>query len=243
MASFALTREECDAFRTNGYLGPFDLCTPARMAEIRGQLDALIGTIGLKHGFHQVHNRHLDLRLVHDLAAGAPIVERMASLYGSDLLLWRTNFFTKQPGDPAIPWHQDYNYWPLEPPVIISAWLAIDRATIANSCVQIIPGSHRKILSHVKGQVVFGEQADPNGYDASKAINMELEAGQFFLFNERTLHHSEPNTSNERRMGLAIRAIIPIVKVVKYDSEAHGLVQLCGGDPLGLNRIVQPPPA
>ena len=48
------------------------------------------------------------------------IVERMVALYGPDLLLWRTNFFVKNRGSKAIPWHQDFHYWPLEPPVIIS---------------------------------------------------------------------------------------------------------------------------
>ena len=78
----------------------------------------------------------------------------MAALYGPDLLLWRTNFFVKEPGAKEIPWHlfvvrkaldtlvgdnkrkssslalrQDRNYWPLEPPIIISAWIAVDAAT------------------------------------------------------------------------------------------------------------------
>ena len=64
-------------------------------------------------------------------------------LYGPDLLLWRTNFFVKNRGSKAIPWHQDFNYWPLEPPVIISAWIAVDPSTRQNGNLQVIPGSHR----------------------------------------------------------------------------------------------------
>ena len=50
-----------------------------------------------------------------------------------------------------------------------------------------------------------------------------MQPGQFILFNERTLHHSEANQSDLRRIGLAVRAIIPIVKVLEYDSPDHAL--------------------
>ena len=84
----------------------------------------------------------------------------MASLYGPDLLLWRTNFFIKEPGAKEIPWHQDFNYWPLEPPIIISAWIAVDSATLENSCLQIVPGSHRKVVPHVESNLGHGVKSD-----------------------------------------------------------------------------------
>src|SRR4029077_17843466 len=124
-------------------------------------------------------SRHLDCRVVYDLCSHPAIVERMASIYGPDLILWRSNFFIKNPGDPEIPWHQDGNYWPIEPAVNISAWLAIDESTVENSCVQLLPGTHRRILSHIQSTpgMAFHEMADPARYDASKAINMELKPG------------------------------------------------------------------
>src|SRR5258708_6884941 len=88
--------------------------------------------------------------------------------------------------DPGQSRHLDGNYWPIEPSVNISAWLAIDESTIENSCVQLIPGTHRRIVPHVKATegMAFREMADPAAYDVSKLINMELKPGQFFLFNE-----------------------------------------------------------
>ena len=63
---------------------------------------------------NRFHNRHLDSRAVYDLATDPAIVGRMAALYGPDLLVWRTNFFVKNQGSKAIPWHQDFHYCPLE---------------------------------------------------------------------------------------------------------------------------------
>jgi ectoine hydroxylase-related dioxygenase (phytanoyl-CoA dioxygenase family) len=244
--SYALTKVEVDKFHEEGYLGPFELCTPEEMDPIRSRIDReVISTEGLSpHSRNQC--RHLDNRVVYELCAHPAIVERMASIYGPDLVLWRSNLFVKNPGAPEIPWHQDGNYWPIEPVVNISAWLAIDPSTIANSCVQLIPGTHRKIVPHIKSPegMAFNEMADPACVDTSKAINMELKPGQFFLFNERTLHHSEPNRSKERRLGLAVRVTIPIVKVY-HDSPKlfpeHRVLLLSGEDRMSLNQMGNPP--
>jgi hypothetical protein len=42
------------------------------------------------------------------------------------------------------------------------------------------------------------------GIDDSMAVEMPLEPGQFSLHHERTAHDSRPNTSDDRRIGLAL---------------------------------------
>jgi ectoine hydroxylase-related dioxygenase (phytanoyl-CoA dioxygenase family) len=167
----------------------------------------------------------------------------MICILGDDLLLWRTHIFSKAPGGKEIPWHQDRNYWPLEPEIVISAWLAIDRVTIENSCVQVIPGSHRLVVPHVPAgaDMEFGTMADLAHVDVNNIVNLELLPGQFFLFNERTLHHSEPNRSSKRRMGMSIRVITPQVRVLKTDSLRHNPILISGRDNLGFNTLGSPP--
>lgn len=237
-----LSEDEMEAFRTQGFLGPFALCSPEEMAAIRTDVEAVLASDPPDHKT-RIHNRHLDSRLIHELSTHPSIIERMQCLYGPDLLLWRTNFFVKETGAKEIPWHQDHNYWPLEPPIIASAWIAIDEATVENSCLQVIPGSHRKTLPHIKAteDMVFQEMGDPDYIDTSKAINIEMKAGEFILFNERTVHHSEPNRSNKRRIGLAVRVVIPIVKVLSYDGPGHALVQISGQDAMAFNKLIDPP--
>ena len=55
------------------------------------------------------------------------------------------------------------------------------------------------------------------------------------------MHHSEPNRSQKRRIGLAVRVIMPIVKVLQWDAPEHALVQIAGEDRLQFNRTTQPP--
>ena len=237
-----LTEEEMLQFRTRGYLGPYSLCSEAEMADLRPAIEEVLET-DPPNGKNRIHNRHLDSRVVYDLSTHPEILSRMVALYGADLLLWRTNFFIKYKGTKAIPWHQDFNYWPLEPPVIVSAWIAVDASTKENGNLQLIPGSHRKIIPHVKAtpDVQFKEMADAGYYDPDELVDLEMQPGEFILFNERTLHHSKANFSDLRRIGLAVRAVPPIVHVLKYDSEDHGLPVIHGEDTMGFNRVTQPP--
>ena len=47
-----------------------------------------------------------------------------------------------------VSWHQDSGYWMniepwLDPPAIVTCWVAIDNVTEDNDCVRMVPGSHR----------------------------------------------------------------------------------------------------
>lgn len=234
--NYQLSGEEMERFRRQGYLGPYALCSPDEMRGMQPAIERVLETDAPDHGVRE-HNRHLDCPLIHELATHPAVVKRMAALYGPDLLLWRTNFFVKEPGAKEIPWHQDFNYWPLEPPIIISAWIAVDAATLENSCLQIIPGSHRKVVPHVKAtsEMAFGQMGDLGFIDTSGCVNLEMQPGEFVLFNERTLHHSDANRSAKRRIGLAVRVIVPIVKVLDWDAPLHELIVVHGEDTVQFN--------
>jgi hypothetical protein len=236
-----LSPKEVIRFHSEGFLGPFQAYSVADMVQMRSEIEKILESDPPDHS-QRHHNRHLDKRLIWDVARNREIATRMTSVLGEDILLWRTNFFVKNPGAKAIPWHQDYNFWPLEPTIAVSAWIAIDAATRENACPQVIPGSHRKRYQHVKmSDVEFDEGADVDDIDVSRAVPLEMKPGEFFLFNERTLHYSPPNTSQKRRIGLAIRAIVPFVRVTRRDSPNHGVMQISGVDKMGFNRHREPP--
>lgn len=247
--STLLSREEVTQFHELGYLGPFAACTPAEMEEYRARIETEVLPTTGRNPKSPVQARHLDHRLVYDLVTSAPVLDRLRGILADDIVLWATYFFNKEPGGAEIPWHQDAHFWPIEPPINVSIWMAVDRVTTENSCVQIIPGSHRRVVNHIPSRegMAFGDEADPAEVDESKAINMELEPGEFFIFNERMLHHSNKNTSNLRRMGLSARYTIPIVNILDQDSSplfpGHACVVVSGEDRMGLNRMTEPPAA
>jgi ectoine hydroxylase-related dioxygenase (phytanoyl-CoA dioxygenase family) len=243
-----LSPEEIQFFHDNGYLGPYAICSPEEMSEIRLRIEREVLTTDGENPKNRLQCRHLDKKLIYDLCAHPAIVERMKALYGVDLILWASYFFNKERGGAEIPWHQDMNYWPLEPVVNISSWMAIDPVTVENSCVQIIPGSHKKMIPHKKSTdgMAFGEMADPAFVETSKLINIELKPGEFFLFNEKLLHHSEKNRSDKRRLGLSMRVTVPFVKIV-HDFpplyKGHKVLVLSGEDRMKFNRVGNAPTA
>lgn len=242
--SLPLSPAQVRQFHEQGYLGPFRLWEVDETDAIRAMLEEFYIT----HPDNSVasNNRFIRHPEIVDLLRRPQLCERMASIIGKDLFLWRIGAFIKEAnaglGLKEIPWHQDRNYWPIEPALVCSAWLAVDDVDTENSAVHIIPGTHREMIPHIpatEGQA-FVEQADPNYYDASQAVALELKAGEFFMFNERLLHWSKPNTSKRRRFGLAIRVLPPQVRIMDYDGPEHGVVHLQGENPLAFNRLIEP---
>ena len=246
MSLNTLSEEEIARFHEQGFLGPFAAMTPNEMAGIRTHIENEVLTCDGPNPKTRLQSRHMDSRVVCDLASHPAIVDRMASLYGPHLIMWATNFFNKEPGGGEIPWHQDLNYWPLEPIINISAWIAIDDVRVDNSCVQILPGSHKKVVPHIPSTdgMAFSEMADDKYFSKDNVVNMELAPGEFFLFNEKLLHHSEANRSNRRRLGMSVRVTIPIVRI-QHDivplHPGHAAVLVSGEDYMGFARLMQPP--
>ena len=237
-----LSPSQVESFHRNGYIGPFAIMSPEEMSSLMPRIEnALSRHHHHEHQRERIHNLHLYEKEILNLCQSPAIVDRMRCILGEDLLLWRSNFFIKEPGGCEIPWHQDASYWPIEPAIICSAWLAIDQVDQENSCPNFIPGSHREIIPSVPAgeDMAFHKMADPKQVDTTKAIPFILKPGEFVLFNERALHQSNVNHSQRRRMGLAIRTTVPQTRVLEYDSEDHGVVQLHGKDPLGFNRHAQ----
>ena len=254
ISKFALTPAEKKQFHTDGFIGPFSLPDASDMTSKEPLIRQLLKTslpdelpemirrqaYGSQRGF----GRHHDNTLIYSIATDPGIVNRVQDLLGQDLLLWRTMFFSKDPGAKPIPWHQDYDGWPIEPFMVISAWVAIDHVTKSNGCIQLIPGSHRKFYPLVEtpeGHLeTFTTMADPTSFDETNQVDMELQPGQFFMFNERLLHRSPANTSNRKRLGLAVRYITPQVRLLDGNDRA---MLIRGRDTLGFNTLVDPPAA
>ena len=87
---------------------------------------------------------HLLSRTLWDIVHHPAIVEAASAVIGPDLLVWGAGFFKKPAGSPDfVSWHQDATYWGLEPPDIVTAWVALSPSTIESGCLRVVPGSHR----------------------------------------------------------------------------------------------------
>ena len=260
VARYELSAADVTRYREDGFLpGPYYLCSPEEMAGIRDRIERevlstdppfanVIPEDEVRRGSTRTQWRHLDKHIVYALCAQPSIVGRMASLYGPDLVLWRSLFFVKNPGGPASPWHQDWKSWPmLDPKITVTAWIAITEATLENSCMQLIPGSHTVMVPHIgetDANAADFTHPEPAAVETSRAVPVELKPGEFFLLDERVLHYAAPipPDSSRRRIGLAVRVTIPSVKIDHVQCfPGHKVIIISGEDRYALNETTQPP--
>jgi non-heme Fe2+,alpha-ketoglutarate-dependent halogenase len=139
-----LSIEQVEAFNRNGYLSGIRIFDDGEMAEIRRYFDELLAkTLAAGGDSYSISTAHLRYGRVYDILTHPRIVMRIKDLLGENVVAWGSHFFCKMPGDgKRVSWHQDSSYWPLTPSMAVTAWLAIDDATVENACMRYIQGTH-----------------------------------------------------------------------------------------------------
>lgn len=159
------------------------------------------------------HQRH---RWAYELATHLNILDPIQRILGDNVVLWAMHFWYKEPGNGKfIPWHQDINYWPMEPAINATAWVTLGYSVVENGCLRLLPGTHRQRTEHVDlgdAASAFQQGIDEKLIDESKVVDMEMTPGQVVYFNEATFHGSKPNTSAIPRVAFSLRYTTPEVK-------------------------------
>jgi hypothetical protein len=203
-----LSPAEVERFRTEGYLAPFEAVTPRCAAEFRRRIEAFEERTGLPAEGSLKIKAHLAAPWMVDLACHPAILDVVESLLGPDILLLRSSMFAKDARDPRfVSWHQDSLYYGQENGEALTVWVAFTRSDVPSGCLRVIAGSHRAgNLPHderkeARNLLMRGHTA--LDVDESRAVDLVLEPGQFSIHHERAVHGSNPNGSDDRRIGLA----------------------------------------
>jgi len=205
-------------YKNDGYCGPIQGLSLEEAEYGYQEFFNIIGQSRYKPGPTKVNLSawHHQYRWAYDLATHPSIVESMTAILGEDIVLWAMHFWYKAPGDlKFIPWHQDINYWPMEPAVNATAWVSLGFSIKENGCLKVIPGTHKQMVEHDSANdenSAFSEGISEEFIDKSKAINIEMSPGQVVFFNEATFHGSEANLSNIPRVAFSVRYTTPEVK-------------------------------
>ncbi|RJO69221.1 chlorinating enzyme [Nocardia panacis] len=263
---FALRDDELELFHKQGYIGPFDLYEPDEMERnLRALRPKLLNTKNSVYSAREAvsgvtnlanYDRHLDVDFLASHITRPEIVDRVSSILGPDTLCWRSEFFPKYPGDEGTDWHQADNFsnvagskypqilWPEDAEFggTITVWTAFTEASIANGCLQFIPGSHRtmnydesKVMDYQPDAInsvekngvrrgFFGYdyrqlQKDPSwSPDEAAAVSQVMRQGQFIIFWSTLMHASHPHSGVDDRMrlGFAGRYLPTSVRVYPY---------------------------
>src|SRR6266404_435445 len=208
-----LTTAQIERYHERGFLSPIRVVSEAAAAEYRARLEAFETSTGGPLGGDLRHKSHLLFTWLAELVRHDRILDAVEALYGPDLLCWSTNLFIKEKANPAfVSWHQDSTYWGLSRPDVVSARVAFTPAHAGNGAMEAIPGSH--LVDQIPHRDTFDKhnlltrgQEVAVEVDASRSVTITLQPGEMSLHHVRLVHGSPPNSSNDRRIGFAIRYI------------------------------------
>ena len=226
---------------------------------VRNAIDAQLAA-ELEAHVHWLDKQHDDLRpesfhhgvLVHDpfihRVAGDPRLLAIAEKFvGDQIGLYASHYIAKPPHHGrAVGWHQDGSYWPLEPMEVVTLWVAGSPSTPANGCMRVIAGSqNRKLLKKSELQqldqkdYVLAAGMHPDDINETDAVDIELEAGDVSIHNPLIIHGSNPNHSDNWRIGLTLRYIPTTTKVLEPE---HKCILLQGNPAPGVDNYYVPRP-
>jgi len=224
--------QQKEFFDRNGYLVVEDILSLAQLQELRGMIDKVLDgelkpqtsndetledfaiqyepAIKDDPGIARRDKVRVIFHLCHthpffwNHATRPELLDVVENLLGPDITLYTDQMFVKAPRHgSAVPYHQDSAYWTaLQPPSLLSCWLAIDDATVENGCLHVLPGTHKQLLPHraFDGPQSWGLLDED--MDTSGEIPIPLQAGSALFHHSCLIHRSFPNRSEHGRRGL-----------------------------------------
>ena len=208
-----LTSQQVENFNARGYISPLEGLSEDETRSSRQYFDFLMGemkSFNDNRNSYAIMGYHNRCRGIYDLALTPRFLDYVEDLLGPSFVMWSSHYFCKEGMDKKrVPWHQDATYWPIRPTRTVTIWLAIDDVTVKNSPMRFLPKSHTKGKIDWKkatGDVALQQEITDLTMYAAPVDNI-LKAGEISIHTSTLVHGSEPNTSGERRCGLALRYV------------------------------------
>lgn len=236
-----------DVYDRDGFVFPIDVIPKAEAEAVRADLEAAEAECADDPQRLAVVRAYPDrvLPSFDKLIRNPNLVAAAAQVLGPDLMVWSAGLFIKEANSPKIvSWHQDLTYWGLDDAEETTCWVALSPANEASGCMKFVPGSHKKQL--VAHRDTFDEnnlltrgQEIAVDVDEDDGVAAVLETGQASMHHGHLFHASGPNTTDDRRIGSAIRYIKTSMKQRTGDRSLVALV--AGEDKYGHFTIAEPP--
>jgi hypothetical protein len=134
---------------------------------------------------------------------------------GIEVSIFRAMFMNKpaEQGTP-LPWHQDVGIgWGLDSNPTVTIWTALDPATVANGCMQIVPGSHNL---GVLNEGHYTSEADQARYATeTDCFYLKAEPGEAILLHNFLLHRSGVNGTGLPRRAFSTAYMDAATRTIK----------------------------
>ncbi len=208
-----LTHQQIEQYRRDGFTGPVPVLDATEVRQYRAGLEAFEKNTGKSLDFPERSKPYLLFDWADAIVHHPTILDAVEDLIGPDILVYHTTMHIKEPQqDARVLWHQDDDYFHLEPVEHVTAWVALSDASALAGCMRMIPGSHREgLIQHEErpspnhlirlGKGIYDRFADDDG------VLVPVAAGEMSLHHTHTVHASGLNRSTDRRIGVGVSYI------------------------------------
>jgi non-haem Fe2+, alpha-ketoglutarate-dependent halogenase len=224
-----LSRDQIETYERDGFVHPLRIMSTDEARKVRAGFEELETLLGRRVEYAAM--THLFFRWAFDLSMQPKILNPVQAILGPDLLVQATLILCKHAADPSfVSWHQDYNYTTRESAPTVTAWVAISDSTRQSGCMRAIPGSHRDGIRPHKDTAIENNilTYSLESADDSRAVDIELKAGEMSLHQANIVHGSLANNSNDKRIGFIIRFVTP-----QFRTTINPVVRARGRDACG----------
>ena len=211
-----LSSNQLKQYDNEGFVSPINIFSKDKAKEIRNEIELIENEMPEELKNSGRYNAHLISPLLDEVTHNPKILDAVQSLIGKNILVCGTTLFIKNPNEKGfVSYHQDAKYIGLEPHNWVTAWVAITNSNENNGCMRMWSGSHKDNLKDHdqkfnEGNLLTRGQTIKN-VPKKETTPLVLEAGQMSLHHGLMIHGSGPNSSDDRRIGVAIRYINPDV--------------------------------
>lgn len=249
MITTVLTDDDVATFRSQGYLLPGrQLYSADKLDALEAIFDEHLADKGSKLSDELDTPHFRDPRLL-DYLLGDEVLDLVEPLVGPDIALWTSHFISKDPyTGRATPWHEDSAFWNGRfdrYDSIVTVWLALGPSNRSNGCMRVIPGTHldggfhdNYVATDLSVQTFHAEIPD---VDETRAVDFELERGQFSLHDGRIVHGARANTSAVRRTGYTMRYFPASVTMMPVEQNEGWQIWLARGEDRAGNTYANVP--
>ena len=190
-----LTNEEKERYLKDGYLTGLPVFDVKAKDDLNDLFVSLSSRLSSDVDINQTNMWHKASLKFYNLCRTPAILDYVEDLLGPNFFQWGGQFFSKEPKDGSIvPWHQDAQYWPLNPSNAVTVWLAVFDTDEENDTLA-------KILSYhvTMGSVMASELED--GMEINSLIQEPITVniygqGAVVLNGEASVTTADVETSN-----------------------------------------------
>jgi len=208
-----LSPNQLKQYEDEGFVSPINIFSKEKAKEIRDEIELIEKEMPEELENSGRYNAHLISPLLDEVTHNPKILDAVESLIDEDILVCGTTLFIKNPNEKGfVSYHQDAKYIGLEPHNWVTAWVAITDSNEHNGCMRMWSGSHKDHLKEHdqkfnQGNLLTRGQTVQN-VPKEKTTPLVLTAGQMSLHHPTTVHGSDINKSDDRRIGFVIQSYI-----------------------------------